>query len=81
MKKWISTLFILAVVALVAVPNSSQAAAKISASEYKAGDTVTVEGTIAPGKDLYVAIASQITFAPKDTTGPHEVKRFKKDGK
>lgn len=53
--------------------------AKISASTYKAGDTVTIEGTIAPGQDLYIAIAQQKMFAPKDTNGPHEKKRLKKD--
>ena len=55
--------------------------AKISASSYKAGDTVTIEGTIAPGQDLYIAIAQQKMFAPSDTDGVHEIKRFKKDAK
>jgi uncharacterized membrane protein YfcA len=53
--------------------------ATISASEYKAGDTVTIEGTIDPGQDLYISISSQKTFAPKDTEGVHETKRLKKD--
>ncbi len=53
----------------------------ISASEYKAGSTVTIEGSIEPGQDLYIAVAQQKMFAPKDTTGVHEVKRFKKDAK
>jgi len=55
--------------------------ATVSASEYKAGDMVTIEGTIDPGQDLYLVIASQNTFAPKDTKGVHEVKRLKKDAK
>ncbi len=55
--------------------------ANISASEYKAGDTVTIEGTIDPGQDLYIAVSSQKTFAPKDTKGVHETKRLKKDEK
>lgn len=73
------SLIVLATVVITGIPNNSQAAAKISATEYKAGDTVTIEGTIAPGKDLYIAVACQTTFAPEDTTGPHEVSRLKKE--
>ena len=65
----------------MAVPSVTLAAAKLSATEYSAGDTVTIEGNIMPGQGLYIAIAMQDKFAPKDTTGPHEVKTFKKDGK
>jgi len=54
---------------------------KVSAAEYKAGDTVTIEGTLAAGQDLYVTIAQKKMFAPKDTVGVHEVKRLKKDAK
>jgi uncharacterized membrane protein YfcA len=53
--------------------------ADISATSYKAGDVVTIEGTIAPGQDLYIAISQQSMFAPSDTDGVHETKRFKKD--
>jgi uncharacterized protein len=56
-------------------------AATISATDYKAGDMVTIEGAIDPGQDLYIAVSSQITFAPKDTKGVHETKTFKKDEK
>ncbi len=56
-------------------------AATISATEYKAGDTVSITGNILPGQDLFIAISSQKTFAPKDTKGVHETKRFKKDEK
>ena len=55
------------------------ASGKVSSSEYKAGDVVTIEGSIEPGQDLYVTIAQQEMFAPKDTNGAHEVKRLKKD--
>ena len=60
----------------MAAPNG-----KVSASEYRAGDTVTIEGAIDPGEDLYIAIAQKTMFAPKDTNGTHEVKRLKKDAK
>ncbi|MBI9084588.1 MAG: sulfite exporter TauE/SafE family protein [Desulfobacterales bacterium] len=53
--------------------------ATISASSYKAGDTVTIAGAIEPGQDLYIAIAQQDMFAPADTDGAHEKKRLKKD--
>lgn len=51
----------------------------ISASTYKAGDMVQITGKVAPGQDLYVTIAQQNMFAPKDTNGNFEVKRLKKD--
>jgi uncharacterized membrane protein YfcA len=65
----------------IAVPGFSATSANISASEYKAGDTVTIDGMIEPGKDLYLSIATQDMFAPQDTKGVHEVKRLKKDAK
>ena len=73
MKKvsFVLTLMIVGIALVAAVPANSLAAAKISAAEYKVGDTVTVEGSIEPGKDLYVTIVSHTTFAPKDTDGVH----------
>ena len=71
----------ISVVFLLCGVHLAEAGVKLSASEVKAGESITIEGAIAPGQDLFIAIASQKTFAPKDTTGPHEVKRFKKDGK
>lgn len=50
----------------------------VSASQYKAGDTVTIAGTIDPGQDLYIAVAQKKMFAVKDTSGAHEIKKFKK---
>lgn len=80
MKK--SMCFLIAVLALFAFTAPGLAgAANISAASYKAGDVVTIEGTIAPGQDLYIAIAQQDMFAPGDTDGVHETKRFKKDAK
>ncbi len=55
--------------------------ASVSASTVKAGDTITIEGTIAPGQDLYIAVGQQEMFACKDTKGVYETKRFKKDTK
>jgi uncharacterized membrane protein YfcA len=64
-----------------AVPGNAVASATISAADYKAGDPVTIEGSIAPGQDLYIAVAEQKMFAPDDTDGVHERKRLAKDAK
>jgi uncharacterized membrane protein YfcA len=63
----------------LAAPGFSAATATISGSEFKAGDTVTIEGSIDPGAELYLTVSMQEMFAPKDTDGTHETKRLKKD--
>jgi uncharacterized membrane protein YfcA len=73
------TVFVIALAAVLAAPGSTFAEAKISAAEYKAGDVVTIEGTIEPGQDLYIAVAQQKMFAVKDTDGVNETKRLNKD--
>jgi uncharacterized membrane protein YfcA len=82
MKKTLPVLgvFILAICFLLSVPGHAQAAAQLSATEYKAGDVVTIEGAITPGEDLYISVASELKFAPKDTDGVHETKRLKSEG-
>lgn len=60
---------------------SCLAETSISATEYKAGDTVTIKGQIAPGADLYIAITQQEQFASKDTTGINEIKKLAKNAK
>ncbi|OQY01751.1 MAG: permease [Desulfobacteraceae bacterium 4572_123] len=73
------SLMLIALAALLALPTGAFSAVTLSAPDYKAGGTVTLEGTIAPGQELYIAIAEQKMFAPKDTEGVNELKRFKKD--
>ncbi|MBU8911386.1 MAG: sulfite exporter TauE/SafE family protein [Desulfobacterales bacterium] len=73
--------FIMMTLVLLFTASGSFAGDGISASSYKAGDVVEITGKIAPGQDLYLAIAQTEMFAPKDTNGVHEVKRFKKDSK
>ncbi|MCP3875833.1 MAG: sulfite exporter TauE/SafE family protein [Desulfobacteraceae bacterium] len=80
MKK-VFTLFIMTALVLLVAASGSYADGGISASSYKAGDVVEIKGKIAPGQDLYIAIAQQNMFAPKDTDGAFEIKRFKKDSK
>ena len=75
------TLLAFALAVILALPGSALAEAKISAAEYKAGDMVTIEGTIEPGKELYIAVAMQDEFKPEEATLPHEVKNFKKNAK
>jgi hypothetical protein len=83
MKKYLSPAIMLSLVFVFAVVGLGvcSAAATISATEYKAGDMVTIEGTIEPGQDLFIAVSSQKTFAPKDTKGVHETKRLNEDAK
>lgn len=78
MKKIFMPLIIM-MLALMFTASGSFAANSISASAYKAGDMVQITGKIAPGEELYIAIAQQDMFAPKDTTGVHEIKTFKKE--
>jgi uncharacterized membrane protein YfcA len=83
MKKYLFPVIMLSLVFVFAVVGLGvcSTAATISATDYKAGDTVTIEGTIDPGQDLFIAVSSQKTFAPKDTEGVHETKRLNKDAK
>jgi hypothetical protein len=73
--------FIMTTLVLLFAASGSFAGDSISASSYKAGDVVEIKGQIEPGSDLYLAIAQQNMFAPKDTDGVSEIKRLKKDGK
>ena len=75
------SVLVFAICFLSTVPTGYSAPATISSTEYKAGAVVTIEGAISPGQDLYVAVASQPAFAPKDTKGVNEIKRFKKEEK
>lgn len=83
MKKYSFWLLLLTLMAVLFLsgPALGASTGKMSAAQYKAGETVTIEGTIDAGQDLYVTIAQKKTFAPKDTNGTHEVKRLKKDAK
>ena len=76
-----SLLFTLMLVLFISGPVFGASTGKVSATEYKAGDTVTIEGAIEPGQELYLTIAQKKMFAPKDTNGVHEVKRLGKDAK
>ena len=67
MRKLIFPIALCLMMIAVTVPGISAPNATISGSEFKAGDTVTIEGMIEPGKDLYLTVAMQEMFAPKDT--------------
>jgi uncharacterized membrane protein YfcA len=80
MKKRISLIVAISLVLLLSAA-SAFAASTVSSTAYKAGDVVEIKGQIEPGSDLYISIAQQEMFAPKDTDGVHEVKKFKKETK
>ena len=50
--------------------------ATIKSTTVKAGTPVSIEGTIAPGEDLYVVVSSDKLFKPSDAPGPKEKKRL-----
>ncbi len=54
--------------------------AKLSTDKLTAGDTITVEGTIEPGKELFVVIATEKLFKPEDAAGAKELVELR-DGK
>ncbi len=74
------TYFIMTALVLLFTASGSFAAG-IASSSIKAGDRVEITGKIAPGQDLYLAIAQSEMFAPNDTEGTHEVKKFKKESR
>ncbi len=79
MKKIICFLSALSVILLFsAVPLMAGPEASVSSTTYKAGDVVKISGTIAPGSDLYIAVAEHKMFAPEDTKGAYETIKFKK---
>jgi len=88
MKKifWPSIILMFSVVFLLT--NPCFADVKISAAKYKAGDTVTFEGTIDPGQELYITVAQQTMFkgnltefAGQKSVGTYEKKKLPKKGK
>jgi len=61
---------------LLFTSHSQAADAKLANTQVKAGSPITVSGTIPPGKELYVTVASEKMFAPKDAPGPKEQSRL-----
>jgi len=71
------TLFLTLTILLSFQPLAAQEIqGNIAEGAYKAGDTVTFTGKIQPGQDLFITIASQEEFAPQDTEGVNEKKKF-----
>jgi len=68
----------LALVLIGIQPAWSAVQAQLDSTNLDVGDRVTVSGSIEPGQDLYVSIASQNMFAPQDAKGVNEVKSFKR---
>ncbi len=78
MKKSSMFLAVVALAMFLTAPAAFAGTATVSAGSYKAGDVVEISGQIEPGQDLYLAIAQKKMFAPKDTDGVHETKKFEK---
>ncbi len=81
MKKILVSITLFSMLFVFAAAGMCSPDATVSASTVKAGDTITIEGTITPGQDLYVAVGQQKLFACQDTKGVYETKTFKKDAK
>ena len=65
----------------VAWSNSGWSAdAKLSTDKLKAGDSITISGTIEAGKELFVVIATEKLFKPEDAIGSKEMVELR-DGK
>jgi len=79
MRKLLLPIILCFTILAVTAPGMGAPSASLSGSEFKAGDMVTIEGSIDPGQDLYVAVAMTDMFAPQDTQGVHETKRLEKD--
>jgi len=67
---WIAAALVLAMSPLAQADAAVQAS--LDKQDYKAGDTVTISGQIDPGEDLYIAVSSKRTFAPKEGKGVNE---------
>ncbi|MCB2180844.1 MAG: sulfite exporter TauE/SafE family protein [Desulfobulbaceae bacterium] len=83
MKKISFLISLVAASLLTLAANSWAVDAQVASNKVKAGTPITVSGTITPGQDLYVVIASDKLFTPADAPGPKEKKRLTdgKDGK
>jgi len=81
MKKFLVSITLFSMLFVFAAAGLCSPDASVSASTVKAGDTITIEGSITPGQDLYIAVGQQEMFACKDTKGVYETKTFKKDAK
>ncbi|MFP4453249.1 MAG: sulfite exporter TauE/SafE family protein [Desulfobacterales bacterium] len=75
---WFSLLSALLVCAMAVSAAAQNVDAQIDSQEYLAGDKVKVSGTIEPGEDLFIAIASEKEFATEEATGVNEIKRLQR---
>ncbi|MEN8198875.1 MAG: sulfite exporter TauE/SafE family protein [Thermodesulfobacteriota bacterium] len=88
MKKFFGLATVSMFVAIFLLSTPGFAEVNISAAKYKAGDTVTFDGSIAPGQDLYITVAQQTMFnggltefAGQKSMGNFEKKKLPKNGK
>ncbi len=79
--KRINMLICMVILTMMALaPSAWSADAQLSTQRLKSGETLTVTGTIEPGKDLYVVVATEKMFKPADALGSKEMVELR-DGK
>lgn len=75
--KRILLLFAIALTGVVFTGSSALAVeGALSAKKVKAGSSITVEGSIDPGQELFVVVATDKLFSAKDAPGPKEKERL-----
>lgn len=79
--KRINMLICLVTLGLITMASTSWAIdVQLSNGKVKAGDPITVTGTVDPGQELFVVIATEKMFKAEDALGPKEKKELR-DGK
>ena len=79
--KRVNLFFSIVALCVIAMASTSRAFdVQLSGNKIKAGDSVTVSGSINPGQELFVVVATEKMFKPGDALGPKERKELK-DGK
>ncbi len=56
----------------------AQVQATFDKTTYKAGEPITVKGTVAPGSDIFITICTEEMFKPADAPGEKERKKLTK---
>ncbi|MBC8209209.1 MAG: sulfite exporter TauE/SafE family protein [Desulfobulbaceae bacterium] len=82
--KRITLLFGIVLASIMLVSSGAWAVdAKVAVQSIKAGGTISIDGAIDPGQDLYVVVSTDKMFSAVDAPGPKEKKRLTqgKDGK
>ncbi|MCF8038462.1 MAG: sulfite exporter TauE/SafE family protein, partial [Desulfohalobiaceae bacterium] len=77
MKRMITLLTTVFMFLVFATSGLGAVSGEVISDSYKAGDAVTIKGSIEPGQDLYLAVSQKDKFSFQETDGAHETKIFK----